>query len=77
LTPFPTRTPLPTIVPVAMIVSTARPMTAMQFGQGSPGGSRPGAVFLYLAAGALVAGAILAGALGWLWLRARRSVDRG
>ena len=76
LTPLPTRTPLPTIVPVAMIVSTARPMTAMQFGQRSPGGGSSESVFLYVAVGALVVGAILAGVLGWLW-HARKPVDRG
>lgn len=72
-TVLPSRTPLPTVVLAARVVPTSGARDGQPHSQAAPSE----AMFLYVAAGALVGGVVLAGVVLWLWMRSRGTADGG
>ena len=74
--PQPTRTPLPTVPRLARVVSAPGSGPAAESGRTSSREGLPEAIFLYVAAGALVGGVVLSALVLWLWMRGRSTVGK-
>lgn len=74
--PQPTRTPLPTVPRLARVVSAPGSGPAAESGRTSSREGLPEAIFLYVAAGALLGGVVLSALVLWLWMRGRSTVGK-